>query len=359
MSPIQVHSAAEQVALYLRERIRHGEIQEALPGVVRVSKMLGVNAKTVESALEILEKEGVLLNQGPRRKRLVNLQGVQKNTRKGRIRLGIVLYEPSDRQSPLIMEMEHALNEVGHVVTYGQKTLTELKMDLAGVEKLVRGEEVDAWLVAAGSREVLEWFSQQPLPTFALFGRRNQVVVPSIGPETDKAFVDGVNYLIAQGHQRIVKICRSERRKPSPGKAEREFLKTLKANQIPTGEYNLPDWVETPEGFHKLLESLFKVTPPTALIVDEVCYFVAAFQFLASKGLKVPEDVSMIVEEVDPKYHWCQPPLAHLRWDPSVVVRRIVQWASKVSQEKPDVQRSVVSAEFVKGGTVGPAPTKL
>ena len=227
------------------------------------------------------------------------------------------------------------------------------------MKKMVGSQTIDAWIVVAGSREVLEWFYEENIPAFALFGRRNQVLLPSIGPETTQAFVEGLENLISLGHQRIVRICRSERRKPTLGKTERLFLRTLSAHRIPTGDYNLPDWEETPEGFNGLLESLFRVTPPTALVVDEVCYFTAALQFLASQGLNVPEDVSIIVEQAAPEFDWCQPSLAHLRWDSSVAVRRIVQWALRVNQGKEDTRRSSVSAEFVMGGTIGPATGQL
>ena len=46
-------------------------------------------------------------------------------------------------------------------------------MDAGRVSRFVRKTKADAWIVCAGSREVLEWFSAQPVPAFALFGRRD------------------------------------------------------------------------------------------------------------------------------------------------------------------------------------------
>ena len=53
------------------------------------------------------------------------------------------------------------------------------------------------------------------------------------------------------------------------------ILDELESARIRTNEYNLPDWEETNAGFHDCLEKLFKVTPPTALIIDETPFFVA------------------------------------------------------------------------------------
>jgi hypothetical protein len=61
-------------------------------------------------------------------------------------------------------------------------------------------------------------------------------------------------------------LCREERRKPQPGFVERLFLQELETRGILTGSYNLPDWGNTMEEFHAGLDSLFRISPPTALL---------------------------------------------------------------------------------------------
>ena len=108
-------------------------------------------------------------------------------------------------------------------------------------------------------------------------------------------------------------------------------------------------------GFQECLESLFRVTPPTALIIDESPFFLAALQFCARKGLRVPQDVSLICTDDDPHFAWFTPEVAHIRWDRRPVVRRIVRWAANVSRGKTDLRQTLTQAEFVEGGTIGPA----
>ena len=354
VNSFRILSTAEQVAWQLKEQIANGQLQGALPGVARFSKSLGVNAKTLVSALEILEKEGVVVNQGPRRKRLVDSSKIKPN-KQGQIRLCILLYEPSDRRSVNLMEIQHALTDWGHLVSYAEKSLFELKMKLPLVKEMVAQKDFDAWIVVSGSFEILEWFSQQKTPAFALFGRRHNIPIPSIGPKLDVALTEGVNCLIEQGHQRIVKICRIERRKPTPGQLERKFLKVLTHANIPTGDYNLPDWEETAEGLQELLKSLFQVTPPTALIVDEASMLFGILQFLGEHGLQSPRDVSLLCIERDPKFDWCQTSVACLDWDIAMAIRRIVKWTENVGNGISDLRRSSTPAKFVNGGTIGPA----
>lgn len=352
MATLRILSAVEQVAAHLRVEITQGTFDENLPGVSRLADDLGVNHKTVAGALELLQDEGLILTQGPRRKRIVALQN---SSGPRPMRIGILLYEPSDREFALFVEMQHALMEAGHTVSYARKTLTELGMDLPKVAKLVTTSKADAWIVIAGSKNILEWFSSYPKPAFALFGRRSNVPLASVGPSTDSAITQAVAHLVAQGHRRIVKICRGERRKPHPGKTERAFLAALASHGISTGEYNLPDWEESIEGLQALLRSLFLVTPPTALILEESYYFIAVVQFMAKHDIHVPDDVSLICLDSDPHLRWCQPSVAQIDWDQGPALRRIIRWASLVSHKKSDQKCSNIPARFIPGDTIGPA----
>ena len=84
-------------------------------------------------------------------------------------------------------------------------------------------------------------------------------------------------------------------------------------------------------------------------------FYIAALQFCANRGLRVPQDVSLICTDADPTFAWCQPSVAHIRWDSRPVVRRIVRWAANVSCGQEDLRQTLTPAEFVPGGTIGPA----
>ena len=70
----------------------------------------------------------------------------------------------------------------------------------------------------------------------------------------------------------------------------------------------------------------------------------------------MPQDVSLVCTDPDPGFEWCQPPVAHIRWDYRPAGRRIVRWVDNVSRDKVDKRQTLTKAEFVEGGTVGPAP---
>ena len=161
--------------------------------------------------------------------------------------------------------------------------------------------------------------------------------------------------MIGLGHRRIVLLARRMRRLPQPGASEQAFLDELAAHGIETSSYHLPDWEESVDGFNERLESLFRVTRPTALIIDEVPLFVAVQQFFAGRTIRVPQDVSLICTDASQDFDWCRPTVAHIRWDSRPVVRRIVRWVANVASGKADLRQTLTAAKFVRGGTMGPA----
>lgn len=324
-----------------------------MPGGDKLAAELGVGRDTVEAALRRLEEEGLLVNQGRRRGRRINPTAGGSGLR--RLRVGILLDEPVNRRLDYVVEFEHELAEAGHVVFHPPRAMSELGLDVARIAAMVEKTEADAWLVLAGSREILMWFAARDMPAFAIFGRRRGLAMAGVGPDKPLALAEVTQVLIGRGHRRIVMLARPRRRLPEPGSSERAFFHELALRGITPGSYHLPDWEESIDGFQTCLESLFRITPPTALIIDEAPFFVTALQFLGRQGIRVPEDVSLVCTDADPAFAWCRPSVAHIRWESRPVVRRIVNWVANVSLGKMDKRQTVTVAEFVTGGTIGPA----
>jgi DNA-binding LacI/PurR family transcriptional regulator/biotin operon repressor len=357
MANLVVYSASEQVAAHLCGELRKWAWSGVMPGGDKLAAELGVGRDTVEAALQKLEKEGLLVNQGRRRGRLIAAPTGRGSTR--RLRLGVLLDEDANRRLDYVVAFEHELEQAGHAVCHPPHTLSDLGMGAKRIAAMVGRIEVDGWLVLGASREVLEWFAARETPVFAIFGRRQSLRIAGVGPDKLPSLGEAVGALVELGHRRIVLLTRKRRRLPQPGNFERAFLEALVAHGIEPGPYHLPDWEETIDDLHARMEALFRLTPPTALILDEAPFFVAAQHFLARRGLSVPEHVSLVCNDADPAFDWCKPPVSHIRWDSGPVVRRILKWASNLSRGKTDLRQTLTPAEFVRGGTVGPVRTVI
>lgn len=352
MAELRFLSKIEQLAAFLRAELTGGRWEGAMPGRMELAAELGLNERTVEEALRQLEKEGVLVPQGAGRRRLI---ARAEQPEKAVLRVKILAYEPSDRRQPMFIDLLHRLREQGHEVAFAEKSLQDLGMDVKRVAAHVKASVADVWLVCAGSREILEWFAARTEPSFALSGR--SLGLPMAGVNTQKipALRAAVRRLHGYGHRRMVFISREERRKPYPAPLEQAFLDELTGLGITTGTYNLPDWGDEIAGFYRSLDSLFQHTPPTALFLMEARLYIAAQQHLSRQGIIAPRDVSLISDDPDVAFSWCLPVVSCFHWDTRPVVSRVVRWVENVARGKEDRRQSFVKAEFVEGGTIGPA----
>jgi DNA-binding LacI/PurR family transcriptional regulator len=122
---------------------------------------------------------------------------------------------------------------------------------------------------------------------------------------------------------------------------------------LPVGPYNLPDWKNDPDDLRRCLHSLFRNTPPTAMIIDEAFLFNVVQQHLAHLGVVAPRDVSLVCLDPYPTFAWHRPSIAHVHWDSRKVVQHVIRWANNVARGKPDREQHLTKATFVEGGTIG------
>ncbi|MFK7850805.1 MAG: substrate-binding domain-containing protein [Akkermansiaceae bacterium] len=346
-------SRADQVAKHLREEILKRRWKEYMPGVAHLESELGVNHVTVNAALHLLEQQGLLVAQGRRKRRriVIDLKSLAKRT----LRIRILPYDQESRYVPDHLAILDELHRAGFEASLTRKSLLELGMNPTRVAKYVQGIEADAWVISAGSSDVLRWFAEQEAPAIALLGSFSEVDIAGAGVMKSPAMTKFVQQLVKLGHHRIVNISRNERVFPNLGLYQRNFLQAMKECGITTSRFNLPVWEPSREGLHECIDSLFQHTPPTALLVDESPHFIAVQQHLASKGILAPEQVSLICSDSDPSFGWTKEPVTHMSWDMKKVVNRVVRWAKNVSVGKEDLRKSYFDAELVAGNTIGPA----
>lgn len=355
MSETFFHTITEQVAELLRTQIRQGQLSGLMPGRNQLAASLGINAKTVEDALHMLEKEGVVKSCGAGHNR--QIVPPPKGAVISRLRLGLLLWAKSDKTWPHIVELQHRLVNDGHKVIVPKKTLMDMKMDVKRIARVVEQIEADAWVVSSGSLEVLEWFVQQEFPTFALYGRYQGLPIAAVGSVKKPAVVAVTKSLIEVGHRHIVMLVGRQHRLPQPGPSATAFLDTLASHGIVNSPFWLPDWEESKNGFQECLKSIFQMTPPSAIIFDESANFTAAYHFLANRGLRVPQDVSLVCLQEVHDTEWCVPAITHIRSDLSKVNRPVLRWAQNVSRGNKDIRQTAINMEYVPGGTAGRAPT--
>ena len=364
MPPVHRVSLIDQAAAHLREGICAGIWRGELPGVLRLAVECGVSKDTLRAALRLLEKEGLLSagRAGGRRTVLgaggpVPARAAGKKART--LRVAILLHRPLETESdPLhqtLSDIRHQLQAAGHTVIFAEKTQSQLRSQPARIARLVAATPADAWVVVAAARPVLEFFAAQPLPALALGGRNLGLDIASAGVDGTPGICAATRRLLALGHRRIVLICDRTWRQPAGGRTATAYAAELAAGGLQANDFSLPDFEPTPAGLRALFESLFRVSPPTALLLESSDYAVAAYAFLARRKLAVPGDVSLVCLYPDAALRWCDPPVAQLRHEEALVVRRVTTWCRAIACGQVDRQALRVPAEFDEGGSIGPS----
>jgi DNA-binding LacI/PurR family transcriptional regulator len=341
-------SPADQIAEHLRSAIRNGRYVGKMPGIISLAKELHVHRSVVEKALHLLEREGLLFSEGVGKARRIQASA---ESVKSSVRISIILYERDDTMNRMVTELKHQLFAAGHELIFAPKTLVDLNHDPKRVAQMVASNPSDLWIVQAASKPVLEWFVEASIPALALFGRMEDLPIAGVGPDKVAAVREAVQHLVGLGHRRIVFLVREERRKPQIGKVEQAFIDELKACGIQAGAYNLPDWEDSPEGFHRCLNELFQFTPPTAFLVGDWLLFLALQNYLGWVSKNKPEEIDLICTDFNPALKWCHPPVAHVYWDHVATARQAVRWVEKAIAGQVQPKQNMTRAKFIPGGT--------
>jgi DNA-binding LacI/PurR family transcriptional regulator len=319
---------------------------------------LDVSKDTVRSALLMIEQEGVLTGMGHGRRRAVVSPEKAVSARRT-LRVVILFRDPLVEQNSsmqrLLLQLQRRVEGAGHACIFAPKSQSELNSSVPRIARMVHAMQGDAWVVVGGDLELLHWFAAQPLPAMALGGRQGAALAGT--------GVDGVpllravtKQLVGLGHRRIVMVCPRAWRVPFRSRVVESFLEELSACGVATGDYNVPDWEPTQEGVQALLESLFQLTPPTALILEEPAHVVATITHLAQRRMRVPQEVSLISMGREAALAWCRPEISYFDWDNELLVRRISRWVSAVAGGKADRETISFPLKFIPGATIGPPP---
>ncbi len=361
MKPMPRLSVIEQTANHLRQGICEIRWGGRFPGVPAITRECEVSANVARAAVRLLEAEGWLEPAGHgRRRRIASAKEGSPTNRV--LRVGILLRDALPGLDPgfhdALLQIVHLLEESGHAAFFAPKTQIELSNSLPRMKHMVEDLPADAWVVIDGTKALLAWFAGSKTPTLAIGGQIGDLAVSSVGPVMAAASQMAMQRLIALGHRRIVMICSRNERSGAvrPDHSVGAALAELAGCGVKISSYNLPEWDETPAGLQSLLQSLFRITPPTALMIMRPTWATGVLSFLADRGLRVPKQVSILGYGLEALNPWHLPALAHLRAEDLPVVRRTVRWVRQVARGSVIPRKFEYPGTFVDGPSLGPAP---
>ncbi|MCX6854674.1 MAG: substrate-binding domain-containing protein [Verrucomicrobia bacterium] len=357
MKPLHRQTLVERTAEHLREGFRMERWSGKVPGVRTLSTDLGVSRDTIRGSLRLLEQEGFLKACGSGKNRVIQ-PGRKKKAHRPNLRVGLMRFSSLSKQNSysqeLLLSIKHGVEDAGHALITCTKSIEELGNDVSRMKRTIQDVNADAWIVYSGTREVFDVVTTMEVPVLALGGRSQDLPIACSRTDLAQAMSDAVDVLVERGHRRIVMLSQTLWRKPALNPPIQAFLKRLENHGLkPDLPFNVPDWNESPEGLQNVLRALFFATPPTALLLCEPMQAAPTLVFLAERGLRVPQDVSVVNLLPDPSLAWCRPELAHFDWPLVPHIHRAVRWVEAVALGKADTKTITFPAKFMPAGTIG------
>ena len=360
MKQIKKTSATDLAAVALREEIAAGQWSERLPGARVLATRLGVSPPTVSAALAKLVAEGLLNGGGPRRafrpatriesSSAVSAVSIPK-------RLLILTHEEMSQlvevSKRLIDNLRDQMTAKGWVVDYQVVDFVHVKRPQRAWDRLIEVDPGTTVIAVYGWPPLAEWAVRHKIRILFLGGNTNGFPVPMVAVKSSCMAEAALTRLTAQGHWRIViPLCdRTEPFKTDMRETTRAAIEATGHSYVRTYHNPESDYLKTDVTW-RILESCFAVNPPTAFVFLDWKELVTAHCFLSKMGLRVPQDISLVLLSDQLEAEWFHPKLTRFRFPVRRLVRTMVRWL-----EDGDANTDLISlpADLIEGATIGPA----
>ena len=212
-------------------------------------------------------------------------------------------------------------------------------------------------LMPTADDRFLDVVERQQLSCALVFFDARQLALPTIVLENRAGARRAVEHLIGLGHRRIAFIAGTKRTGQS-AERERGYAEALAAAGIAVDPRLVVDGAfNQPGGFAATRRLLDLEMPPTAIFAanDEMAF--GAIDAVASRGLKVPADISVVgFDDISTASH-VYPRLTTMHQPYEALAERAVREVVEMIEGRaPSAQRIAFATELVVRDSTGPAP---
>jgi DNA-binding LacI/PurR family transcriptional regulator len=351
-------SLVAETAASLKQWITNGDLSETLPGELRLKSLLGVGRSTLRLALKMLEEEHWISSPGQGRQRRVQKDRVPALNRVSDSRLPVTFLSPYPTVDRIILlelgDLQMHLAEQGRDLRFIAPNIFHLQRPERHLKRLVKENPSIAWVLHFVSEAVQRWFEQQGIPVFLYGTPFPGVNLPYIVNDWESAAFHAGLQLAGNGHRTIGLLAYTS---PLPGvlateRGLRRALATVKtdAHLLVLGENN------TPRSVARSLDAVFHLeNRPTALVFCGSSQLLTCYSWMASKGIAVPRDVSLVCVPSDIWMQELYPPVCHYENNPRLfahhVRKRVMELVETGRVIGPPIR---VHLEYRAGATIGP-----
>ncbi len=294
-----------------------------LPGIQAMRRQYRVTRLTAERALRHLEELGVVEPAQLRKKRQVNLsklQSVASSQGRPEKRIFFISDSPASNLPYMARDIYGAMH-----------TLCEREgYSLDYIQFPARAADLRSLLISLQPRGVI-LYTIPPRVAEVVFSLNIPAVgigvtssrIPTFNSSHTNLLVCAFKQAYKAGHHSITMPIWKTQGSLYEKLAEK-LEKAFSGSPIHfSRRYNLPFIEgETKSDYHEALRGLFRYTPPTCIILPGISQYLTAVSFFLKEGLRIPDDISVIILSQDPLLEDIVPSIAHFTLYSDDMVRR-------------------------------------
>jgi DNA-binding LacI/PurR family transcriptional regulator len=355
--PLNLQSIAMQVTEALRAEIAARTWSQDLPGERQLAERFQVSRKTVRKALAELRREGVLRTARGRGSSLADRRARRRTPPP---RIALLLPEPLEHSRPFtalwVNRLMGMLQEIGHPlqIFHGAKYFgASAARSLA---RLTAAHSARCWIIARSNRPLQEWFAASGHPALIAGSAHPGVPLPSVDVDHRALCRHSAALLLRHGHRRLALFL-------EPGghggdvESEQGFREGLAAApDAPEPAVCSPQRAAAPV-IRELRRLLGRRQPPTGMLLSNSYSYLTVHSFLASVGLRVPQDISVVSRDEETFLRFMHPTPTYYATPAGKFARALHQGLKRILAGDRTAFSIRIMPDLVKGDSVGPAPT--
>ncbi|WP_329414847.1 LacI family DNA-binding transcriptional regulator [Streptomyces sp. NBC_00704] len=220
----------------------------------------------------------------------------------------------------------------------------------------VRGSAGVLFNLAELTQSQYAWLAQHRIP----FVMIDPVLEPpagvmSVGAANWQGGVTATEHLLALGHERIAVIAGPRRRMCSSARVAGYRSALASAGVAPDPEYLRDGGFDETLAYRRMRELLDLPVPPTAVFVCSDRMALGAYRALAERGLRIPDDVSVVGFDDLPESRWTTPALTTVRQPLAETAATALRMLVRMMDgERPEGTRTELSTRLVQRSSTAP-----
>ncbi len=340
----------------LRMRMVAGEWDHFLPGERRLAETLGVGRDTIRLTLQQLEEKGEISPAATGlRRRILRPAPPGRAKPAHDFHIGMISVRPLERlPQPMLLEVDQirgTLAQRGGSIHFYSPAWFGSAHPHKHLVDLVRKEGCSVWILHRSSAAVQQWFAEHAVPCLVRGYPHAGIDLPFLDVDWEATARHAAATLWRLGHRRVAAF--------SPP----DTLRGVKAAINGVCQFAEPGFTATilaedgsATGIARVLDAALRgPDAPTALVALRPRQAATALTWLATQGLRVPADISLISLAHEPFLDHLVPIIGGYHTAPDRVARLVSRKLEGLLAGQTHPGGSPwITPEFVRGESIGP-----